>query len=135
MIKIITTADIKLTEVNKNAFGDILENELPEGTEVTLWLGDPNAYGKDLSLVWEITLLMWVGNYTEKDNKPSVNLKEVSKKYRVALFNEDGTYKYPFTRSDKDYVLGMIDNQNRLLVSFLYANGIFPEGSLEIVGI
>jgi len=135
MIKAITTEEIKLTQIQKNGFGDIIETELPAGTEVTMWLDDPNAVGKDLSLAWEIPLFMWIGDYTQRDEKPSIDLKEVSSKYKVRLFNEDGSYKYPFEVSDKPYVYNMIDNQNRLLVSFFYANEIFPEGSLEIVGV
>lgn len=135
MIKIVTTEEIKLTKIEKNGFGDTIETELPTGTEVTIYLQDPDAKGKDVDLSWNIPLFMWVGDYTQKDTKPSIVLKEISSKYKVIIFNEDGSNKYPFTRSDKDYVYAMIDDQNRLLVSFLYANGIFPEGSLEIVGI
>lgn len=135
MIKVVTTEDIRLTKVEKNGFGDIIETELPIGTEVTMWLDDPNALGKDLSLAWEIPLFMWVGDYTQRDTQPSIKLKEVSSLYKVRLFNEDGSDKYPFEVSDKPYVYNMIDNQNRLLVSFFYANEIFPEGSLEIVGV
>lgn len=135
MIKIVSTEEIKLTTIEKNGFGDIIETELPVGTEVTVWLDDPDANGKDLHLSWSIPLFMWIGDHTERDTKPSIQLKEVSNIYKVKLFNEDGTYKYPFEISDKPYVFNMIDNQNRLLVSFLYANDKFPEGSLEIVGI
>ena len=135
MIKIVSTEDIKLTTIDKNGFGDIIETELPVGTEVTVWLDDPDASGKDLDLTWTIPLFMWIGDHTKRDSQPSIQLKEVSIKYAVKLFNEDGTNKYPFTVSDKDYVFNMIDNQNRLLVSFLYDNNIFPDGSLEIVGI
>ena len=135
MIKVVTTEEITLTQIQSNGFGDTIENELPIGTEVTIYLQDPDAKGKDLNLSWNIPLFMWVGDYTQKDTKPSIALKEISSKYKVTIFNENGSDKYPFTRSDKDYVYGMIDDQNRLLVSFLYANGIFPEGSLEIVGI
>lgn len=135
MIKIVTTEEIKLTKIEKNGFGDTIETELPTGTEVTIYLQDPDAKGKDVDLSWNIPLFMWVGDYTQKDTKPSIVLKEISSKYKVIIFNEDGSNKYPFTRSDKDYVYAMIDDQNRLLVSFLYDNGIFPEGSLEIVGI
>jgi len=135
MIKVVTTEEITLTQIQSNGFGDTIENELPIGTEVTIYLQDPDAKGKDVNLSWNIPLFMWVGDYTQKDTKPSIVLKEISSKYKVTIFNENGSDKYPFTRSDKDYVYGMIDDQNRLLVSFLYANGIFPEGSLEIVGI
>lgn len=135
MIKVVTTEEITLTQIQSNGFGDTIENELPIGTEVTIYLQDPDAKGKDVNLSWNIPLFMWVGDYTQKDTKPSIALKEISSKYKVTIFNENGSDKYPFTRSDKDYVYGMIDDQNRLLVSFLYANGIFPEGSLEIVGI
>lgn len=135
MIKIVTTEDITLTTIEKNGFGDIIETELPVGTEVTVWLDDPDARGKDLDLTWKIPLFMWIGDYTQRDVKPSITLKEVSSSYSVKVFNEDGSAKYPFVRSDKEYVLGMIDDQNRLLVSFLYANNIFPQDSLEIVGV
>jgi hypothetical protein len=135
MIKVVTTEEITLTQIQSNGFGDTIENQLPIGTEVTIYLQDPDAKGKDVNLSWNIPLFMWVGDYTQKDTKPSIALKEISSKYKVTIFNENGSDKYPFTRSDKDYVYGMIDDQNRLLVSFLYANGIFPEGSLEIVGI
>lgn len=135
MIKVITTEEIKLTKIEKNGFGDTIETELPVGTEVTLWLDDPNAIGKDLTLSWDIPLFMWVGDYTKRDSEPSIKLKEISSSYKVRLFNEDSTYKYPFESSDKPYVFSMIDNQNRLLESFFYINEIFPQGSLEIVGI
>jgi hypothetical protein len=136
MIKIVTTEEITLTTLATNGFGDVIETQLPLGTEVTIWLDDPDAIGKDYNLTWRIPLFMWIGNYTERDVKPSIKLKEVSSKYDVKLFEDElYTPKYPFTQSDKPYVFSMIDNQNRLLVSFLYANSIFPEGSLEIVGI
>ena len=135
MIKIVTTEEIKLTTVERNGFSDVIETELPVGTEGTIWLDDPDASGKDLGLTWKIPLFMWVGDYTQRDSKPSIKLKEVSSSYNIKIFNEDGSAKYPFTRSEKEYVLGMIDDQNRLLVSFLYANDIFPQGSLEVVGV
>jgi hypothetical protein len=136
MIKIVTTEEITLTTLETNSFGDVIETQLPEGTEVTIWLDDPDAIGKDSDLTWRTSLFMWVGNYTERYTKPSIKLKEVSNKYDIKLFSDElYTPKFQFEPSDKSYVFSMIDNQNRLLVSFLYANGIFPEGSLEIVGI
>ena len=79
--------------------------------------------------------MMWIGDETQKDTSPSVIIKEVSKKYKIALFNSDGSNKYPFVRSEKEYIFGMVEDQNRLVVQFFYDNGIFPQDSLEIVGI
>ncbi len=135
MIKIVTTEELKLTKVEYSDFGGVLETELPIGTEVTLWLTAPKDIGGGVGLKWDISLMMWEGDYTMKNSSPSLVLKELSKKYRVSLFNSDGTNKYPFNTSDRDYIFSMIDDQNRLLVQFFYDNGIFPENSLEIVGI
>ena len=135
MIKIVTTDKIELTKIEFSDFGDVLQTVLPQGTELTIWLTAPTDIGGGLSLKWEINLMMWVGDESQKDTSPSVIIKEVSKKYKIALFNSDGSFKYPFVRSEKDYILGMVEDQNRLVVQFFYDNGIFPQGSLEIVGI
>lgn len=135
MIKYITTAEKPLTQVQRNGFGRMIETVLPVGTEVTIWLKAPNDIGDDNDLKWQIQTYSWVGDYTEKNTKPSVEFKELRGVYMVDVFNEDGSDKYPFDKSLKSYVYGMIEDQNRFLIQYFYDEGIFPEGSLEVVGI
>jgi hypothetical protein len=135
MIKLITTEEIQLTREYRTAFGGVLDEVLPVGTEVTWWMTEPKTIGKGVGMAWKIGMVGWIGDYTQKDTAPVLNVKEVQSNYKVDLFNTDGTYKYPFVRSEKEYVSAMIEDQSRLLVQFFYVNGIFPEGSLDIVGV
>ena len=135
MIKLITTEDIELTREVRNAFGGVIDEVLPSGTEVTWWMTEPETKGKGVNMTWTIGLLGWIGDYTQKDTAPQLIVKEVQSRYKIQLFDSEGNPKYPFVKSELEYVQGMIDDQSRLLVQFFYVNGIFPEGSLDIVGI
>jgi hypothetical protein len=135
MITTTTNTEIVLTQEKVNAFGSIVTDQLPEGTSVTWWMTAPSEVGKGVNMCWDIELLGWIGDYTEKETAPKLVVKEVQRKYRIKLFNADGSDKYPFVRSEKGYIQGMVEDQSRLLVQFFYVNGIFPEGSLDIVGV
>jgi hypothetical protein len=135
MIKIVTTEEVTLTQVQNTNFYDIIETVLPIGSEVTLWLKAPVDVGDGLDLKWKIQLNMWAGNYTEKHTNPNIQLKEIKSVLNVNIFNPDGSDKYPFLKSAKGYVYGMIEDQNRFLIQYFYDEGIFPVGSLEVVGI
>jgi len=135
MIKITTSETLKLTQVQYTNFGDKIETELPVGTEVTAWLKAPVDIQGGVDLKWQINLNIWIGDYTEQHTSPNVQIKELKPSYTVEVFNEDGSDKYPFIESEKGYVYGMIEDQNRFLIQYFYDEEIFPEGSLEVVGI
>lgn len=135
MIQLTVTADFPLTIIESNALSGQIETPLNVGDKVTIYQKAPIDIAKGIDLKWNIPLLITKGEYTEKDTQPNIILKEINQNYIVEIFNADGSDKYPFERSLKTYVFGMIEDQNRILVEYFKTENIIPAANMEIVAI
>jgi hypothetical protein len=135
MIQITVSENTPLTRTEYDSFGEKTETPLSIGDKVTLYLKAPIDIDKGVDLRWKTQLFIWKGDHTEGSTSPNIELKEVKESYTSNIFNTDGTPKYPFENSTKDYIFADIENQNRFLVEYLVKEGLFSRESLEITGI
>jgi hypothetical protein len=135
MITITVSDNTPLTKISTNGFGELIETPYSVGDKITIYLNSPGDIGKSVNLQWNLPLFIFEGLYTEKETSPKVRLKQVKERVLFSLFNEDGTNKYPFTISTKEYIFGMVENNNRIFVEYLVNEGIADRNDLEIVGI
>ena len=122
----------------QNPQNKTLTASVEDGQLITIYTKDIISQGEGLTIEWLIPFEMWFGDIADRKTAQKVVLNETpfsTEIFKFRLFDDEGQPNYPFTKSELPYILGMVEDANLIVKSFLEVTIPELSGLINVVGI